>query len=324
MLRSNPGVSLLATLALALGIGSTTTMYSITRGILRDLPVDRPEQLIHVAMADRNAGDEYLRIPAADIVAMREQQRSFEAIAAYDVESIHLGDAYHRAERLSAGRVTASLFAVLRVAPLLGRTLTSDDERPGAPRVAVLGYQLWQNRYAGDRSAVGRTIRVNGVPATVVGVMANDFGFPLQEQLWTPLALDALRSAPVVQDGPAYNVIGRLRNGATRETAGADIASIGRRLAIADPKAHEGRTLAVRPFYDEMIPRKGRVIFRAMLIVVSFVLVIACAGVAVFNGTLSFDLAYWMRVDVDMRVLAFPSARQQCGQRSGRDRGRSV
>jgi len=363
ILRSNPGVSLLATVALALGIGSTTTMYSITRGILRDLPVDRPEQLMHVATTDRNAGDEYLRIPAADIVALREQQRSFEAIAAFDVESIHLGDADHRAERLSVGRVTANLFAVLRVAALLGRTLTSDDERPGAPHVAILGYDLWQNRYAGDHSVVGRTIRVNGVPTTVVGVMAKGFGFPLQEQLWTPLALDALRAAPAARDGPAYNVIGRLRTSATRETAGADIASIGRRLAIADPKAHEGRTLAVRPFYDAMVSRKGRVIFRAMLIVVSFVLVIACAnvanlllaraiarrreiavrmalgaspsslvrqllveslaiaipggilglaiaraGVAVFNGTLSFDLAYWMRVDVDMGVLAFATA----------------
>src|SRR3954467_7585826 len=98
VLRRSPGMAALATLALALGIGSTTTMYSITRGILRDLPVDRPEQLMHVAMTDRNAGDEYRPIPAPDIVAMREQQRSFEAIAAYDVESIHLGDADHRAE----------------------------------------------------------------------------------------------------------------------------------------------------------------------------------------------------------------------------------
>jgi len=363
MLRSNPGVSLLAALALGLGIGSTTTMYSITRGILRDLPVDRPEQLMHVAMTDRNVGDEYLRIPAADIVALNDQQRSFAAIAAYDFESIHLGDADHHAQRLSAGRVTASLFAVLRVAPFLGRTLTSDDELPGAPRVAILGYDLWQNRYEGDHSVVGRAIRVNGVPTTVIGVMPKDFGFPLQEQLWIPLALDAFRATPVARDGPAYNVIGRLRTGATRETAGADIASIGHRLAIADPKAHEGRGLTVRPFYDEMIPRKGRVIFRAMLIVVSFVLVIACAnvanlllaraiarrreiavrmalgaspsslvrqllveslavailggilglalaraGVAVFNGTLSFDLAYWMRVDVDMGVLAFATA----------------
>jgi predicted permease len=363
MLRSNPGVSLLATLALALGIGSTTTMYSITRGILRDLPVDRPEQLMHVAMTDRNVGDEYLRIPASDIVALNQQQRSFETIAAYDFEAIHLGDADHHAERLSAGRVTASLFAVLRVAPLLGRTFTSDDERPGAPRVAILGYDLWQNRYAGDRSVVGRIVRVNGVPTTVVGVMAKGFGFPLVEQLWTPLALDALRGAPVAQNGPAYSVIGRLRRSATRETAGADIASLGRRLAIADPKAHEGRTLSVRPFYDALVPRKGRVIFRAMLVVVSFVLVIACAnvanlllaraisrsreiavrmalgaspsslvrqllveslaiaipggilglalaraGVAVFNGTLSFDLAFWMRVEVDTGVLAFATA----------------
>ena len=104
MLRSNPGVSILAATALALGIGSTTTMYSITRGILRDLPVDRPERLMHVAMTDRNEGDEYLRIPAADIVALREQQHSFEAMAAYEDESVHLGDADHRADRPGSAR----------------------------------------------------------------------------------------------------------------------------------------------------------------------------------------------------------------------------
>ena len=362
ILRSSPGVSILAAVALGLGIGSTTTMYSITRGILRDLPVDRPDQLMHVAMTDRNEGDGYLRIPAPDIVALREQQRSFEAIAAYEDESVHLGDTDHRAQRLSAAVVSASVFTVLRVSPLLGRALTSDDERPGAPHVAVLGYELWRNRYAADPSVVGRTIRVNGVPTSVVGVMREGFGFPQQEQLWTPLALDAIRATPG-KDGPAYNVIARLRDGVTREIAGAEIATIGRRLSIADPKVHEGRSLAVRPFYDEMIPRKGRVIFRAMLIVVSFVLFVACAnvanlllaravsrsreiavrmalgaspsslvrqllieslavaipggilglalaraGVAIFNATLRFDLAFWMRVEVDGVVLAFTTA----------------
>ena len=362
ILRSSPGVSILAAVALGLGIGSTTTMYSITRGILRDLPVDRPDRLMHVAMTDRNEGDEYLRIPARDIVALREQQRSFETIAAYEDESVHLGDADHRAQRLSAAVVSASVFNVLRVSPLLGRALTSDDERPGAPHVAVLGYELWRNRYAADPSVVGRTIRVNGVPTTVVGVMREGFGFPQQEQLWTPLPLDAIRATPG-KDGPAYNVIARLRDGVTRETAGAEIATIGRRLSIADPKVHEGRSLAVRPFYDEMISHKGRVIFRAMLIVVSFVLFVACAnvanlllaravsrsreiavrmalgaspsslvrqllieslavaipggilglalaraGVAIFNATLRFDLAFWMRVEVDGVVLAFTTA----------------
>jgi len=259
--------------------------------------------------------------------------------------------------------VTASVFRVLRVTPLLGRTLTSDDERPGAPHVAVLAYALWQNRYAGDRGIIGRTIRINGVPTTVVGVMRDGFGFPENEELWTPLVLDAARTTPDTAAAPAFNVIGRLRDGMTREQAGAEIAAIGRRLAMADPKAHEGRALAVRPFYDEMIPRDARMIFRAMLGVVSFVLLIACAnvanlllaravsrsreiavrmalgaspsslfrqllveslsvavpggvlglvlawvGVTVFNATLAFDLAFWMRVEVDGGVLAFTTA----------------
>jgi predicted permease len=227
----------------------------------------------------------------------------------------------------------------------------------------VVGYRLWQNRYAGDRSIVGRTIRINGVPTNVVGVMREGFGFPQNQQLWTPLALDAIQTTPGSRDGLAYNVIGRLRDGVTRETAGAEIATIARRQAMVDPKAHEGRGLAVRPFYDEMIPRKPRVIFRAMLVVVSFVLAIACAnvanlllaravsrsreiavrmalgaspgslvrqllveslvvaipggllglalawaGVTMFNATLGFELAFWMRVEVDGGVLAFTTA----------------
>ena len=127
MIRRSPGIAALASLALALGIGSTTTMYSITRGILRELPVDRPDQLMHVAMTDRTAGDDYQRIRAVDIVALREQQRSFESVAAYEDESIHLGDQAHRAERLASATVTASLFSVLRVSPLMGRPLTADD-----------------------------------------------------------------------------------------------------------------------------------------------------------------------------------------------------
>ena len=364
VLRRSPGMAGLASLALALGIGSTTTMYSITRGILRQLPVDQPERLMHVATTDRIEGDEYLRIPVADFVTVRDQQRSFESIAAYEDEAITIGDADHRAQRLSGATVTASVFRVLRVSPLLGRTLAIDDERPGATPVTVLSHALWQTRYAGDRSIVGRTIRVNGVPTTVVGVMRDGFEFPAREQLWTPLALDATRSG-AAGDGAAtaYNVIGRLRDGATRETAGAEIAAIGRRLAIAEPTTHEGRALAVRPFYDEMVPSNARIIFRAMLIVVSFVLLIACAnvanlllaraasrsreiavrmalgaspsslvrqllveslaiaipggvlglalawaGVTVFNATLGFELAFWMRIQVDTAVLAFTTA----------------
>src|SRR5215204_906907 len=280
MVRRSPGIAALASLALALGIGSTTTMYSITCGILRELPVDQPDRLMHVAVTVRTAGDDYLRIPVADIAALREQQRSFQPLAAYEDVSIHLGDAQHRAERLSSAMVTASLFSVLRASPLIGRTLSADDERPGAPPVAVLGHTLWKSRYASDRGIIGQTIRVNGTPTTVVGVMPDGFGFPAKEQLWTPLALDATRVRRAGDDAPAYNVIARLRDGVTREAAGSEIATIGRRLAIADPKAHEGRALAVRPFYDEMVPQDARIIFRSMLLVVSFVLLIACANVA--------------------------------------------
>ncbi len=310
MLRHSPGVAVLAALALGLGIGSTTTMYSITRGVLREMPVPEPQRLVHIAVTDRSAGDDYLRVPIADIAALRDQQRSFESIAAYEDESIHLGDDTHRAERVASAVVTASLFAVLRTSPLLGRTLTPQDEQPGAPPVAVLSYALWQNRYGGDRGLIGTTIRVNGTPTTVVGVMPEGFGFPRNEQLWTALAVDAASAARLGVSGAAvstaYSVIARLRDGVTLEAAGAEIAAIGRRLAIADAAAHEGRALAARPYYDEMIPRDARIIFRAMLLVVSFVLLIACANVA--NLLLARAVARSREIAVRMALGAAPSA----------------
>ena len=310
MLRHSPGVAVLAALALGLGIGSTTTMYSITRGILRELPVHEPDRLVHIAVTDRSAGDDYLRIPVADIAALRDQQRSFESIAAYEDESIHLGDDTHRAERVASAVVTASLFSVLRTSALLGRTLTPQDEQPGAPPVAVLSYALWQNWYGGDRGVLGTTIRVNGARFTVVGVMSDGFGFPRKEQLWRPLAVDAASAARLgVSEGSvptAYSVIARLRDGVTLESARAEVATIGRRLAIADAKAHAGRALAARPYYDEMIPRDARIIFRAMLLVVSFVLLIACANVA--NLLLARAVTRGREIAVRMALGAAPRA----------------
>jgi putative ABC transport system permease protein len=275
-LRRSPGISALA--SIALGIGSTTTMYSITRGILRELPVDRPDRLMHIAVTDRTAGDDYLRVPVPDLVALLEQQRSFEAVGAFEDMSVHVGDANRPAERVAGAVMTSGTFTVLRTAPLLGRPFNADDERPGATPVAVVGYRLWQTRYGGDRRLVGSTVRIDGRPTTIVGIMPDGFGFPRKEQLWTPLALDPTRVRAA--DIPAYVVIARLRDGVLTEGAAADVAAIGRRLALAAPSTHDGRALVARSFRDEMIPPSARIIFRAMLLVVSFVLLIACANVA--------------------------------------------
>ena len=284
MLRRSPGLALLAATALALGVGSTTTMFSITHGILRDIPVDEPGRLVHVAAVERGRG-EYERIPARDLVAVRDAQRSFVGVAGFEDVPVHLGEAVrrpgHRAERVNGALVSGDAFALLRVRPLLGRALGPDDDRAGAPAVVVLGHALWRDRYASDPAIVGRVVRVDGVPSTVVGVMPPGFGFPVREQLWMPLRLDSLAA---LRDGggggPAVLAFARLRDGASVERAHAEVAAIGRRLALAAPTEWEGRALAARPYREQQVPPRARVIFRAMLLVVSFVLLIAAANVA--------------------------------------------
>ena len=275
-LRRYPGVSAAVILTLGLGIGSVATMFSITRGILRELPVDQPGRLVHVAEIDRRSTDDSDRLRAWELVNTAAQQTTLTALAAYEDDVFHLGDESHAAQRVGGVEVTPSTFEVLRVRPGMGRMFTEADALPGALPTVILGYSLWRDRYSLDRGVVGRTVRVNGTPRVVIGVMPEGFRFPREQDLWIPFAPDP-SAAP--GDGPAWTVIGRLRDGRTIDDARTELAALGARFAQAEPATHEYLSLTARPYREEQINSRARGIFRAMLIVVSFVLVIACANV---------------------------------------------
>lgn len=212
-----------------------------------------------------------------DYLRWRDQARSFEGLAAFARRAVNLRDAEHGPERLSGALVTPGAFRLVGTEPALGRTFDAADATPGAPATVLLGHALWERRYGGDPDIVGRTVGVDGTPRTVIGIMPAGFGFPIHEEVWLPLAPSPSASP---EAGPDLTVFGRLRDGVGLDRAGAEMATIARRLAGAAPRTHADLGARVIPFADvEMDPEIVPVLY-LMLLAVSFVLLIACANVA--------------------------------------------
>jgi predicted permease len=267
-----------AVLALTLGIGLTTTMFSIVYGaLLKGMPFVESDRLAVVQRQNLARGDRRLSTPIHDFLDYREQQRSFTAIAAYYGGTANVSGA-EKAERYDGAWVTAELFDILGVRPLLGRTFTREEEAPGAGRVAILSYTMWQDRFGGDPAIVGKPIRTNGVPYTVVGVMPEKFAFPERQALWMPIQLDAARLERGT--GQSLQVVGRLKPGVSFDAATADVDAIARRIAAEHKATNEGVTANARPIIESNIGEEPRKLLWTMLGAVFFVLLIACANVA--------------------------------------------
>src|SRR5262245_11512868 len=182
MIVKRPGTSAIAVIALALGIGLTTTMFSIVEGvILRGLPFERSERIMLLQRATVQQPDSQDRVSVHDFVDWRAQQKVFESLAGYYNQSATLAGDSGYPERFRAARMTRNTLSVLRVAPAIGRDSSEADAVPGAPAVALIGYRVWQGRFKSDPNVAGTTVRLNGVPTTIVGVMPEKFGFPEAE-----------------------------------------------------------------------------------------------------------------------------------------------
>jgi predicted permease len=276
ILRRSPGLALSAVAALAMGIGFTTIMFSIVHGGTRRLPFAEPEELVALAATSARGYD--LDPSPFDYNEWSRQQQTFDGLAAYQTNSVNLaGDSRHP-DRRSGALVTPNTFALLGQQPMLGRLLLPDDAAPGGPGVMLLGYDLWRSRFEADPGIVGRVVRLDGVPRTVVGVMPPKFGFPVRSDLWLPLAVDPNATPAVRAD--RVKVFGRLKDGVSRDQARMELAAIATRLAQAHPATHEGQSVRVFPFVETEMAPNTPVILYLMLGVVSFTLLIACANVA--------------------------------------------
>lgn len=278
IITRSPGTAVIAVLALALGIGLTTVMFSIVYGALyRGLPFADADRLLHLERANPSQDIESMGVPIHDYLDWRDAQGSFEELAAFYTGTVNLsgGD---RPERYRGAFITANGFEPLGVRPAVGRLFAEGEDVPGAPPVVLLSHHVWRDRYDRDPAVVGRTIRVNGEAATVVGVMPEGFRFPILEDVWVPLRLDPAELAR--GEGTWLEVYGRLREGVTVERARAEMSTIAQRIAGEHPETNEGVVPLIKPYTEEFIgPEETRVLW-VMLGAVSLVLLIACANVA--------------------------------------------
>ena len=212
---------------LALGVGTTTAMFSLVNGILlAPLPYPEPDRLVRLTHTASSEGRATVDLSDAIVMLYQSETRAFDGVAAWRFDDGDLGpsEADQSAVRVRGARVTANFFDVLGVRPAFGRAFAPGDDRPGAPRVVVLSHRIWQERLHGAPDAIGRQIDVNAVPRTIIGIMPPRFAYPARQvELWLPLALDPARTRPATLN---LIGIGRLKSGVSSEAARADLARV--------------------------------------------------------------------------------------------------
>jgi putative ABC transport system permease protein len=279
VLVKTPGFSIVAIVTLALGIGANTAVFSLVSTVLlQPLPFPQPDRLMLVWDDVSSLGGPYsLTEPTpADYAAWKEQSRSFTDMAAMTQATYNL-TGIAAPQKLEGLRTTANVFNVLGMQPIVGRTLTPDDDRPDANGVVVLDARVWRSLFGGDSGVVGRTVLLNGLPHTVVGVVPSDFQFPVRNAgLWVPARFTANELA--VRTSYVMYVVARLKAGVDLRTSQAEMTTIAQRLAQEFP-SNKGVAATVTPLH-EYLTRPARPAMAMLFGAVVLVLLIACVNVA--------------------------------------------
>jgi putative ABC transport system permease protein len=277
-LLKHPGFTCIAVLTLALGIGANTAIFSLVNAVLlRELPFREPDGLVMVWEDASFAGFPRNTPAPANYADWKAQNQVFEDMATFDDRSFNLtGDG--EPEKVEAYGVTANFFGLLGIKPVLGRTILPEEDQPQANKVVMLSYSLWQQRYGGEQSVIGRELLLNGEKYTVVGVMPASFQFMESYiRLWVPIAFT---SETLAQRGGHYlTVFARMKPGVTLAQANADIQTIQQRIAHDHPDQAGRLGAYVMPLRDQLAGDVRRPLL-VLLVAVGFVLLIACANIA--------------------------------------------
>jgi putative ABC transport system permease protein len=276
-LLKRPGFTAIALIALALGIGANTAIFSLVNAVLlRPLPFAEPDRLVWVWGNIRNGGNR-ASVSPLDFLDYRKQNTTFEEFAASIGVPLNLTGG-GEPERLIAAGVTGNYFQALGAKPLLGRTFQLENEKSGSDQVTVLSYGLWQKRFGGDLAIINKTVTLDSKTCQIIGVMPQDFSFPRSAELWIPLNFDI---SPEMKQRKAHFLrpIGRLKPGVTLAQAQADTDAVARRLEEQYPDSNTGWNLRLVSLREQLVGNTRPTLF-ILFGAVGFVLLIACANVA--------------------------------------------
>ncbi len=277
-LRKSPGFTVIAVIALALGIGANTAIFSVADAfLLKPINLPDPNHVVVVlelrpAQAKGSSG-----VAAANFADWKQQAKSFDALGAYEFDDVNLtGEGLP--EKVQGFRVTANFFSICNVYPKFGRVFLPGEDAPGHDGVVLLSERLWTRRFGADPNLIGQSIHIDGRPYVVAGVMPKTFGFPMTAELWLPLAL----TPDQWQSRTSHGLLGlaRLNEGATAESANAEMNTIAERLSAAYPVTNHGWRATVIPIRTFAVGDDTISYTYLLLGAVGFVLLIVCANVA--------------------------------------------
>jgi putative ABC transport system permease protein len=278
VLRLQPTFTMVALLTLALGIGATTAIFSVVNAIvLRPLPYPQSDRLVRMFENNQRQGWNTFSVAAANFADWARESRTFRSMTAFGGGSSAIV-VNNEAQQVPTITATSEYFTVVQAAPALGRTFDPGDDVPGAPPVAVIGHGVWQRRFGGDRSVIGRVVSINDRPTTIVGVMKEGFGRGAQDtDLWLPLTIDR---ASREGGGRTLGVLGRLADGATIEQARGEMRAVAERLSQAYPGSNTGWGVTLVSLEESAVGQNLRRAIVVLFGAVVCVLLIACVNVA--------------------------------------------
>lgn len=277
MLLKSPGFTIIAVLAIALGIGASTVSFSIVNAVLlRPFPLMQNQgRLVYLTQFFSKTADQDAGMSFPDSVEIRKQATTLEAASAWQ-DATFIITSGEKPERFLGGNISPETFSFLGVQPILGRQFRPEEGELNAPPVALLGYHVWQNSFGSDPAIVGRQVPINGRQVTIVGVMPNGWRFPTRSDIWMPLRM-------LEKDHPRGDFflgsIGLLKKGVSIETARAELKSIAARLAADHPETNTGCSIRVESFRAKMV-EESKALTLLIMAAVIFVHLIACANVA--------------------------------------------
>lgn len=280
MLKKQPMSIVMAVTALALGIGLVTTMVMISDQILLTPPPYKEESRMYLVQWETSDPNQFSGLRPYDWFDFSENQTSFDSIAALNIRSFKLSRDDIATESIPGVESTYGFIEMGGVQPFMGRGITPEDCAIGAEPVVIIGYSVWQNNLNGAVDILGQTVRVDGVQATIIGVMPEGYGYPVMEKLWRPYILDPAEEVRG-STGDHVRVIGTLRDGLTLDQAKAEFDSIAQRFAVEYPDTNRDKvSVEFQDMQTLVYGSNTRPIFLTMTAAVFLVLIVACANVA--------------------------------------------